>query len=117
MEKGIYPPKFPVHSLSETFVSVMNRFGRLHEPLLMVEFLMKTNPTKLFGLMPLSLRMAKRRRIAYIPSRIKDLQGLKKIIKKAELMDAPHVAEEAQYLKGAIGYGAVSKETVLESKK
>ena len=117
MEKGMYPPKFPVHSLSQTFVSVMNHFGRLHEPLLMVGFLLKTHPTKLLGLMPLSLRMAKRRRIAYIPSRIKDLDGLKKIIKKAEMMDAPHVTEEAQYLKGAIGYGAVSKETVLESKK
>src|SRR5512135_2114318 len=31
MEKGIYPPKFPVHTLSQTFVNVMNRWGRLHE--------------------------------------------------------------------------------------
>lgn len=117
IEKGIYPAKFPVHTLSETFVGVMNRYGRLHEPIFLVSYLIKTNPFKLFSFMPLGLRMAKRRRIAYIPSRIKDLSGLKKIIKKAEAMDSPQPFEEAQYLKETVGYGAVSKETVLESKK
>jgi len=117
MEKGIYPPKFPVHTLSETFVGVMNRFGRLHEPIFLVSYLMKTNPLKLFNFMPLGLRMAKRKRIAYIPSRIKDIKGLKKIIKRAEAMDSPKGVEEIQYLKETVGYSAVSKETVLESKK
>ncbi len=117
MEKGIYPPKFPVHTLSQTFVNVMNRYGRLHEPIFLVSYLMKTNPVKLFSFMPLGLRMAKRKRIAYIPSKIKDLKGLKRIIKKAEAMDEPKPIEEMQYLKETVGYGAVSKETVLESKK
>ena len=117
IEKGIYPPKFPVHTLSETFVGVMNRYGRLHEPIFLVSYLLKTNPFKLFSFMPLGLRMAKRKRIAYVPSKIKDISGLKKIIKKAESMDAPQPIEERQYLKETVGYGAVSKETVLESKK
>ena len=117
IEKGIYPPKFPVHTLSETFVGVMNRYGRLHEPIFLVSYLIKTNPFKLFSFMPLGLRMAKRKRIAYVPSKIKDISGLKKIIKKAESIDAPQPIEEIQYLKETVGYGAVSKETVLESKK
>jgi heterodisulfide reductase subunit C len=117
MEKGIYPPKFPVHTLSQTFVNVMNRYGRLHEPIFLVSYLLKTNPMKLFSFMPLGLRMAKRKRIAYIPSKIKDISGLKKIIKRAEAMDTPKEVEQLQYLKGAVGYGAVSRETVLESKK
>lgn len=72
---------------------------------------------KLLGFIPLGLRMAKRKRIAYIPSKIKDLEGFKKIIKKAELMDSPKETVETLYLKETIGYSAVSKETVLESKK
>lgn len=117
MEKGIYPPQFPVHSLSRSFVKVMNNYGRLHEPRLVVYYLLKTDPLKLFSLMPLSIRMAKKRRIAYTPSKIKDLKGFKKIIAKAELMDAPGETVEEDYMKETVGYGAVSKETVLESKK
>jgi len=117
MEKGIYPPKFPVHSLSESFIKVMNNYGRLHEPKLLVYYFLKTDPMKLFSFMPLGLRMAKRRRIAFTPSRIKDLKGFKKIIAKAEKMDSPKETVESAYLKETVGYSAVSKETVLESKK
>jgi heterodisulfide reductase subunit C len=117
MEKGIYPPKFPVYSLSQSFVKIMNRYGRLHEPMLLVYYLLKTNPAKLFSFMPLGLRMAKKKRIAYTPTKIKGIEGFKKIIKKAESMDAPVEKIEVEYLKGTVGYGAVSKETVLESKK
>jgi heterodisulfide reductase subunit C len=117
MEKGIYPPKFPVHSLSESFVKVMNHYGRLHEPKLLVYYFLKTDPMKLFSFMPLGLRMAKKKRIAYSPSRIKDLKGFKKIITKAEKIDSPKETVETSYLKETVGYSAVSKETVLESKK
>jgi heterodisulfide reductase subunit C len=117
IEKNIYPPHFPVYSLSKTFVNIMNRFGRLHEPLFLVAFLMQTNPFKLFSFMPLGLRMAKRKRIAYIPSRIKNIDSFKKIIKKAELMEMPNVHEEVQYMKDTVGYGAVDKGIVLEPTK
>ena len=117
MEKGIYPPKFPVHSLSESFVKIMNHYGRLHEPRLLVYYLLKTDPMKLFSFMPLGLRMAKKKRIAYTAFKIKDLEGFKKIIAKAEKMDSPRKIVETAYLKETIGYSAVSKETVLESKK
>ena len=117
METGIYPSKFPVYTLSETFVNVMNKYGRLHEPRFLVSYLMKTHPTKIFSFIPLGLKMTKRKRIAYMPNKIQDLNGLKKIIKKAEAMDTPKPMEESQYLEKTVGYGAISKETVLESKK
>jgi heterodisulfide reductase subunit C len=117
MEKEIYPSKFPVYTLSKTFVGIMNRFGRLHEPRLLVKYLLKTNPSKLFSFLPLGLRMAKKKRIGYMATKIKDLENFKKIIKKAEEMDSPNVREEKEYLKGTIGYSAISKETILESKK
>jgi heterodisulfide reductase subunit C len=117
MEKGIYPPKFPVHSLSESFVKIMNSYGRLHEPRLLAYYLMKTDPLKLFSFMPLGFRMAKKKRIAYTATKIKDMKGLKRIIAKAEKMDAPKELVGTDYLKETVGYGAVSKETVLEPKK
>ena len=117
MEKNIYPPHFPVYSLSQSFVKVMNSYGRLHEPRLLVYYLMKTNPFKLLGFMLLGLRMVKKSRIAYTPSKIKGLEGFKKIIKKAEAMEMPNVREEMQYMKDTVGYGAVDKEIVLEPTK
>ena len=116
MDKKIYPLDFPVHSLQESFVKIMNNYGKLHEPRLLVYYLMKTKPSKLISFIPLGLRMAKKKRIGYTASNIKDLKGFKKIIKKAEMFDMPIEAEETEYLKGTVGYGAVSKETVLESK-
>jgi heterodisulfide reductase subunit C len=117
MEKNIYPPNFPVYSLSQSFVKIMNSYGRLHEARLLVFYFMKTNPFKLFSFMPLGLRMAKKKRIAYMPSKIRDLKNFQKIIKKAEQFDMPRAVEEVQYLKGAVGYSAVDKKTELESKK
>jgi heterodisulfide reductase subunit C len=117
MEKKIYPPNFPVYSLSESFVKIMNNYGKLHEARLLVYFSLKTQPTKLFSFIPLGLRMAKKKRIAFTAKKIKDLKGFKKIIKKAEMYDLPKETEEKGYLKETVGYGAVSKETVLESKK
>jgi hypothetical protein len=116
MEKNLYPPHFPIHSLQESFVKIMNSYGRLHEARLLVYYFIKTNPFKLFSFLPLGLRMAKKKRIGYFPEKIKDLKGFRKIIKKAEEFDMPLIQEETQYLKGAVGYGAVSKETVLEPK-
>ncbi|MBM4157977.1 MAG: heterodisulfide reductase [Ignavibacteria bacterium] len=117
MEKEIYPPNFPVHSLSESFVKIMNQFGRLHEARLLVYYFLKTNPAKLFSFMPLGLRMAKKKRIGYTASKIKDLENFKKIIKKAELSDMPREVIEKAYLEKTVGYSAVEKDTVLESKK
>lgn len=117
MEKKIYPPKFPVYSLSQSFVKVMNQYGRLHEAKLMIYYLLKVNPFRLFSMIPLSLRMAKRKRIAYIPSKIKDLEGLQRIIAKAEQLDMPSLAEEKQYMTDTVGYGAVDKEIILETTK
>lgn len=117
MEKNIYPPNFPVYSLSQSFVKIMNKYGRLHEPRLLVYYLLKTNPAKLFSFMPLGLRMAKKKRIGYTAVKIKDLNNFKKIIKKAEQFEMPVSREEIQYLKETVGYGAVSKDVVLESKK
>lgn len=59
--------------------------------------------------------MAKKKRIVYVASKIKDIEGLKKIISKAELMDSPTESEELSYMKETVGYGAVSKEAILET--
>ncbi|MBN1633800.1 MAG: 4Fe-4S dicluster domain-containing protein [Ignavibacteria bacterium] len=117
MEKNLYPPHFPVYAMQKSFVSIMNSYGRLHEARLLIYYFMKTNPFKLLGFTPLGLRMAKRGRLAYLPKKIKDLKGFRKIIKKAEEMDMPTVKDEKQYIKGAVGYGAVDKQVILEPTK
>jgi hypothetical protein len=95
----------------------MNSYGRLHETRLLVYYLLKTDPFKLFSFMPLGFRMLKRKRISYMPKKIKDLKNFQKIIKKAEQFDMSVSVEEVQYLKHAVGYSAVDKKTELEFKK
>jgi heterodisulfide reductase subunit C len=70
MEKNIYPPNFPVYSLSQSFVKIMNSYGRLHEARLLVFYFVKTNPFKLFSFMPLGLRMAKKKSNSICPEQL-----------------------------------------------
>jgi heterodisulfide reductase subunit C len=117
MEKKTYPSNFPVYSLSQSFVKILNQYGRLHEPRLLVYYLMKTNPMKLLSFAPLGIKMAQKGRIGYTAVKIKGIDGFKKMIKKAEEIDMPIELEEKQYMKGTVGYSAVDKNIELEPKK
>ena len=108
MEREIYPKKFPVQSLSDSFMKTMYRFGRLNEPRLMVYYFLKSGIWKSFAYLPLGLRMAAKSKIEYRASRIKDIKGLRKIIKAAKKLDMPVQYEvKPYYIEHAVGYKAV----------
>lgn len=108
MEKQIYTKGFLVHSLSNSFIHVLKNLGRLNEPRLMARFYMKSNIWKSVTALPLALKIARKGRLDYKSAKIKDLAGLRKIIQKAELMDLPKEVYRREYVKGAVGYKAVS---------
>ncbi|MCK6622756.1 MAG: 4Fe-4S dicluster domain-containing protein [Calditrichaceae bacterium] len=107
MERKIYSAKFPVHSLADSFMKSMFRFGRLNEPRLMVYYFLKSGFWKAFSYLPLGLKMAGKERIEYRASKIKDIKGLRKIMKAAEKLDMPIEYEVKPYREEAVGYKAV----------
>jgi len=87
MDNKIFPRRFPVHSLSKSFVGYTNRFGRSYEPGLILSYSLKTNPFKLFGMIPMFIQLLKKGRIGIFPKRIKSRKNFSKILKEAEIME------------------------------
>lgn len=107
MNRKVYSKKFPVHSLSDSFIKSIKAFGKLNEPRLMFYYFLKTGFWKSFSFLPLGFKMAKRGRLEIKTAKIKDINGLKKIIKKAQELDMPVEIAARSYVAEAVGYKAV----------
>jgi heterodisulfide reductase subunit C len=95
MENEIFPKKFPVYALSNAFVKFTNMFGRSYEPGLILAYYLRTNPFKLFGMLPLFLKLAPRGRIGLLPHKIKGKKNFSKILKEADIMEHIVPAQES----------------------
>ncbi|MDH7511473.1 MAG: 4Fe-4S dicluster domain-containing protein [Clostridiales bacterium] len=87
MEKELFPKRFPIFVLSKSFVYLINRYGRSYEAGLLLLYYLKTNPLKLFSLLPLAYRLFRKGRIAPFPARIKKRKELSAILAEAEVME------------------------------
>lgn len=87
MENNLFPPRFPVHALSRSFVALINYFGRSYEPGLLILYSLRTQPLKLFSLLPLAWKLWRHGRISFWPRRIKQRRELRAILKEAEIME------------------------------
>ncbi len=87
IEQKIFPKRFPVYSLSKSFVYLANRYGRSYEPGLIVAYFLKTNPFKLLGMVPLFLKLFFKGRIGILPKKIKGSKNFSKILQEAEIME------------------------------
>lgn len=83
MEREIYPRKFPVHALSRAFINNVYRFGRNYELWLGIRYYMSTKITKLFTNIGFAWSMIRRGRLGLVPSRLKGINQIHAIIKKA----------------------------------
>jgi heterodisulfide reductase subunit C len=107
MNRKVYPKKFPVHSLSDSFIKSIKAFGKLNEPRLMFYYFLKTGFWKAFAFIPLGLKLANKGRLEFKTAKIKDITGLRKIMKKAQELDMPLEIAARSYIKEAVGYKAV----------
>jgi heterodisulfide reductase subunit C len=69
---------------SKTFVSMVENFGRGFELGLATRYYLTNRPLAALGMTPMFIGMMARGRIALVPTRIKDLKGLKAILRSAE---------------------------------
>jgi heterodisulfide reductase subunit C len=87
-QKGIYPKKFPSHALSAAFVGNIGAYGRNWELWLGAKYYLTTRPRSLLSpsLIKFAVRMMKRRRLGVTPTRIRKMDEVRAIIKKAQAM-------------------------------
>jgi len=83
MERGIYPPNFPVNRLARDFMTNVYRYGRNYELGLGASYTLRTRPAKLAGSAAMGLALMKRGRMGIRPTRIRDVKGVRKIIDRA----------------------------------
>jgi len=83
MEKHIYPNRFPVHALSSAFIHQIYRYGRNYELGLGICYYLRSNFVKLFTSIGYGWSLISRGRLSLIPRRIKRVNEVRAIIKKA----------------------------------
>ena len=75
---------------SKTFIFWVENYGRAFELGLMSQHMLRHNPLGVFKIASMGFGMVTKGRMAFTPRRIKDLDGLKKIIAKAKELEAKH---------------------------
>ncbi len=104
MERGIVTSAPRAQRLAKIFTKVLMRYGRLHEGSLIAGYQLRTNPLKLFGFLPLGLKMMRKKRIGVLPHRIKEHAALARIIRRAREIDMRHAQDEVDYAADHVGY-------------
>ena len=71
-------------AFSQTFIGMVETFGRGFELGLATQYYLMNRPLSMLGMTPMALGLLTRGRMALLPTRIKDLDGLKAILRKAK---------------------------------
>jgi len=108
IDAGLYPDRFPVYLLSKYFVRTVNRYGRNHEILLLVQYYLRRNPLELFRLIPLGISMLRKGRVALFPAKVKGIAAIRSILDAAKSLELPREKEAVRYKEGMVGYRAVA---------
>lgn len=87
MRAGIYPPRFPVHALSNSFINNIYRYGRNFELGLAISYFLKATPGKLVGSAGFGLAMMRRGRISMRPQSIRKVKEVRAIIDRANQLE------------------------------
>lgn len=83
----------PTPVLERTFVDCVNLTGRLPEIGLTGGYYLRTNPLKALTMIPLGLKLLAHRRLPLMPSRIKGMQELRAMIRKAQTLEQERFME------------------------
>jgi heterodisulfide reductase subunit C len=99
----------PTAVLARTFVRMVRARGRNDEMGLLLRYCLQVSPGRLFAMIPLGFRLFRAGRLPFGTGRVRGLKGLRRLVARAEAMDAAPPREPLHAL-GTIGYGAVAAE-------
>ena len=83
MQEGRLPSHFPVHLLSRIFIKNIYKYGRNYELGLGIKYLAHSSIRRLFGTIGYGLSLIRRGRLGLLPRRIKRINQVRAIIRKA----------------------------------
>lgn len=69
VQRGLSPGYHKLPDMYHSFTQVVARYGRIHEPLLMARYALR-HPMDALGSIPLAMRMLKKGRLDFFPSRL-----------------------------------------------
>jgi len=108
IERGIFPAKFPVYALSESFARQVKRYGRNYEMGLIRSFYLRTHPTRLLGMIGLGLNLMRTGRLKFFPEKIRGRHELRAILERAEQIERPQEPTHETVPTDAVGYDAIA---------
>ena len=109
IEQGIFPDKFPVHVFAETFTEMVKKYGRNFETGIILRYFLRTKPTGLFERRRQGIALMRHGRLGLRPSKIEGIDGLRRIIAKAETFDLPQETVERKKVTDTVGYAAIGR--------
>ena len=83
LKRGVDVADKRTSALSTTFVGEVNKRGRSHELPVLTKYYLRTNPLELIKMVPLGLRLLRRRRMPLRGTRVKDQKGYQAMLEKA----------------------------------
>lgn len=84
IKDGKYPKGSDAQELSKMFTHIVNKYGRNHEMELIRRYFLKTKPFKLLQNIPIGLKLLTHGRLPLLPTKIRNISQLQKIIRKAK---------------------------------
>jgi len=84
VKHGIYPRRDTNAVMSKVFTEVVSKYGRNAETELAVKYFLRTNPLRMLGQTGMVMKLLTRRRLDFIPHRIRGIDGLRKMVAATE---------------------------------
>ena len=109
IESDTFPNRLPTHIFSEVFIDMVKRYGRNYETGLILRYFLRTNPLALFGRRRAGIALWRHGRLPILPNKIEGIDGLRRIIAKAETFDLPQEIVERQTVTDSVGYAAIGR--------
>jgi heterodisulfide reductase subunit C len=107
-ERRLRRHSFPPFAMAEGFVTMVRAFGRNSEPWLLALYYLRTGFRGMVGNLGMATRLFVRGRLPILPTRIKGLQDLRRILRRAEQLEIRYEDEIAAAPTDAVGYGTLA---------
>ncbi|OFW67694.1 MAG: hypothetical protein A2Z12_01570 [Actinobacteria bacterium RBG_16_68_21] len=109
IDRGIFPPKFPVHVFATTFADMVQRYGRNYEVGLLIRYFLRTEPWGMLRRRRDGWALWRHGRLPLRHDKIEGIADFRKIIAKAETFDLPQENVEREKVTDDVGYATIGK--------
>lgn len=88
VKHGLCPAEHKLPDMYNSFIRVVERYGRVNEPVLMARYAL-SHPEDALGSLPMALRMFIKRRLDLFPSRVRQPDRIARLLAEAARQETP----------------------------